>query len=610
MNATQGTATTPSRRPTWQGLALTILVVVGIWAGSRLAPEFFNQYRLLMLCFGVVYAMAALPLNLLMGHAGQISLGHAAFLGVGAFTGGAVAGRLGLPFVTALIIAAAVGGIIALGVGVPALRIRGLFLALVTLGFGLALSSFVFRIPAVTGGYAGTAVPRPQIGTYVLRSNADLFVLFSLLFAAVWLLDRRVLRTTVGRSFRALKDNEDVAASLGVDVTAAKLQAFVLYGAGTAVAGLCLATTIGFAQIEVFTFDLSLLFVVIVVAGGLGSKVGVALAAAAFAILPRWMQWLEGWELVLGPAVLLQALVRHPDGLGALLHRPAASRPQSTDEQPRRIELPRAPRPEGQRPGQLEVDRIEVTFGGLRALDKLSLDVPPGQITGLIGPNGAGKTTLLQVISGFVTPRAGNVRLDDRELTGLAPHERTVAGLGRTFQNVGLIPSLSVRENILLAQHTAADYGRWTALLPLPKVATAERELHHKAAAVLAGLGLADEADRPLGHLSHGQQRIVELAAVLLSSPRVLLLDEPTAGLSPAAVEALAASIRQLRDEGQTILLVEHHLPFVRATCDLVHVLDAGRHLVTGSPEQVQRDPLVISAYLGTTEERPHALDR
>jgi ABC-type branched-subunit amino acid transport system ATPase component/ABC-type branched-subunit amino acid transport system permease subunit len=593
-------------------IGLGVLVLVGILALGHSMPNVFSPYLFLMLCFGVAYALAALPLNLLMGHAGQISLGHAAFLGVGAFAGAITVGRLGLPFLAAILVAAVVGGVIALAIGIPALRIRGMFLALVTLGFGLALSSFVFRIPAVTGGYAGIGMPRPRIGTYMLSANVDLLVLLLIMLAVVWALDRQLLATIAGRAFRALREDERVAASLGVDITGSKLQAFVLYGALTAVAGVGLVTVIGFAQIEVFPFDLSLLFVVIVVAGGLGSRSGVAVVAAAFAIVPRWLSWLHGWELVLGPAVLLHALARHPEGLGSLLgyrQRPRATELDTDDMAgvPSQIELP-AGRPDDERGSHgspLEVVGLTVSFGGLRAVDDLSLAVEPGRITGIIGPNGAGKTTLLEAISGFVAADGGAVLLAGHDITALKPHERAQHGLGRTFQDVGLIPSLSVRENVLLAQHMSAGYGPWTGLLPSRRVRSAERRLRERADEALEALGFMDHADHRLRDLSHGMQRIVELAAVLLSGPSVLLLDEPTAGLSPAAVEALAASLRRLRDEqGPTIIVVEHHLPFVRAICDSVHVLRAGRHLASGSPADVQRDERVVAAYLGSSGDR------
>ena len=575
-------------------------------------PGPLNQYHALVLCFGVTYVLAALPLNLLMGYAGQISLGHAAFLGAGAYTSGIIAGRLGLPFLTGVAVAAAVGGLAALVIGLPALRIRGLYLALVTLGFGLAMSSMVFRLRAVTGGYAGLAVPRPQSGSFVFTRNTDLLGLLMAVLVAVWALDRNVLRTKVGRAFLALRRDGEVAASLGIDVARYKLYAFVLYGALSAIAGSVLGHVIGFAQTESFSFDLSLLFVVIVVLGGIASRPGVAMAAFLFGATPRFFGFLKGWDLVLGPLVVLFTLVRHPGGLGEglrdagdlLRHRQTARQPSPDDDQvgmAATLVLPRPARaviPLTRPP--LEVGGVSVRFGGLAAVDDVSFAVQPGTITGLIGPNGAGKTTLFNVISGLVRPAAGRVLLCGRDVTRLAPHRRTAIGLGRTFQHIGLVPDLTVLDNLVLAQHDLAGYGALEALVYLPRVARRERELHDRGQATLSALGFERFAATPLERLSHGQQRIVELAAALLTAPAVLLLDEPSAGMSPAAAEALAARLLQVRDElGQTILLIEHHLPLVMATCSTVHVMDAGRLLVSGAPEDVRRDPAVVAAYLG-----------
>ena len=580
-----------------------ILGRAGVWG--------FDQYHALILCFGVTYALAALPLNLLIGYAGQISLGHAAFLGIGAYSSGIIAGRLGLPFTLGLVVAAAVGALAALVIGLPALRLRGLYLALVTLGFGLAMASMVFRLRSVTGGYAGQAVPRPQAGTFVFLRNADLLAIIVVIFGLVWALDRNLLRTKVGRGFLALREDEEVAAAFGVDVPLYKLYAFALYGALSAIAGSVFGHVVGFAQQESFTFDLSLLFVVIVLIGGLRSRPGVATAAFFFGVTPRFFTFLKGWELIIAPAIVMFTLVRHPGGLGQTFGelRGLRTRKVATHEDDDEAETSSAslvlPRPAGEgveRRGTtpLEVRDVTVRFGGLVAVDSASLTVEAGQITGLIGPNGAGKSTLFNAISGFVRPTKGRVLLHGTDVTDAPPHRRAALGIGRTFQNIGLVKDLTVTENLLLAQHRLAGYGPLTALVHLPAVGKGERALRDRADETLHALHFERFATSELRELSHGQQRIVELAAALLTAPGVLLLDEPSAGMSPAAAEALAERLLQVRDElGQTILLIEHHLPLVLATCSTVHVMDAGRMLTSGAPADVTADPSVVAAYLG-----------
>jgi branched-chain amino acid transport system ATP-binding protein len=256
----------------------------------------------------------------------------------------------------------------------------------------------------------------------------------------------------------------------------------------------------------------------------------------------------------------------------------------------------------------LEVHGATVDYGGLRAVDEVSLEIRPGTIVGLIGPNGAGKTSLFNAISGFAPLTSGTVCLDGRDLTSLPPHRRAAAGLSRTFQNIGLAKELTLRENLRLAQHAQATYDDVSALLRSKHVRQVEASLDEQATAAMTALGLERYADTPVRRLSIGQQRLVEIAAVLLSRPRLLMLDEPAAGLSPAASESLAERLIGLRDEhDQTLLLIEHNVPLVFATCDYVYVMDAGGLLAQGTPDELVRNDRVLDAYLGTAYVDPAA---
>jgi branched-chain amino acid transport system ATP-binding protein len=269
--------------------------------------------------------------------------------------------------------------------------------------------------------------------------------------------------------------------------------------------------------------------------------------------------------------------------------------------------LPVLPRPAGlpERPqvagaNLLHVSGMTVRFGGLLAVDDVTLEVPRGQIVGLIGPNGAGKSTLFNAISGLVKPQAGTVRFLGQEIQSLPPHARSGRGIGRTFQNIGLAKGLSVRENFLLAQHVVADYNIGSALLYLRNAARVEAELEARAAMAIAALGFERFTDTPLRNLSHGQQRIVELGCSLVTAPELLMLDEPSAGMSPGAAESLAARLRDLRDElGRTVLLIEHNVPLVLDVCDYIYVLNFGSILAHGTTEAIARRPEVIGAYFG-----------
>ncbi|HEX8002574.1 MAG TPA: branched-chain amino acid ABC transporter ATP-binding protein/permease [Mycobacteriales bacterium] len=569
--------------------------------------------RMLTLAIGVCYACAALSLNLLMGYAGQISLGHFALLGCGAFTGGVLMGatRMGLPFLVAVPAAALVGAAVAFVIGLPALRLRGLYLAIVTIAFSYAMVESIFRWRPLTGGSAGVEVPRPIVNTFVFNRNADYLAVCLLLFAGLWLVDRNVTRTRLGRAFQAIRADESVAQAYGVDVARYKLLAFVVSGAFAGVAGAMYGSLFGFVNASSFDLQYSLLLVIVVVVGGLGSRAGVTAAALFYAILPRWLSALEGWDLIVGALLLMYAVSSQPGGIAEAVREARArraARSRDADEEPPLPTLPDMPRPSGLAERQrepvgtplLRVRDVTVRFGGLVAVDGASLDVERGKIVGLIGPNGAGKTTLFNAVSGLVRTESGTVEILGRDVTRAAPHQRAAAGVGRTFQLIGLAKDQSVTENLLLAQHSVAGYTAPEALLWTARAPRAERELRERAREAVAALGFERYADTPVKYLSHGQQRIVELGCVLVTAPELVMLDEPSAGMSPGAAENLAVRLADIRDQlGRTVLVIEHNIPLVLDLCDDLYVLDAGRVIASGPAREVASRPEVVGAYLG-----------
>jgi branched-chain amino acid transport system permease protein len=597
------------------------VIVVGVIA-SLLAPALVHigvvtEYAAFVIGTGVALAAAAMSLNLLMGYAGQISLGQYSLLGVGAFLSGWMtsAHHLGLPFLIALPAAALAGAGAAFLVGLPALRLRGLYLAVVTIAMSFALTESIFRAKSIGGGSAGIDLPRPQVNNFIFTHNGDYLGVLVALLVLVWWFDTNVTRTTLGRAFRAIKSDESVAASFGVDVTAFKLGAFALSGAMAGIAGLMYGHLAGTVNSESFQFEKSLLLVVVVVVGGLGSRVGVLGAAAFYALFPVVMPALFGngvlgYQIVIGAFFLVVTMARNPAGLAGSVRelleerKQRAEPPVNTTAMPPLPVLPRPTalgEPEDNAGGVvLSCLDIRVHFGGLVAVDDASLEVPRGRTVGLIGPNGAGKTTLFDVLSGRRQPDSGHVELLGKDVSSQGAAQRAKAGLGRTFQNIGLVRDLSVTENFLLAQHHVAGYDPFSALIYTPPVARGERELRERADAAIEALGFERYARTPVANLSIGQQRIVELGAVLLTAPEVVLLDEPAAGMSPAAAENLAERLIDLRDVlGRTVLLIEHNIPLVMATCDDLYVMAAGRIIAHGAPDDVVRDDLVLEAYLG-----------
>ena len=575
---------------------------------ARAMPRLFPESLAIVLTVGVAMAVAALSLNLLLGYAGQISLGHAAFIGIGAFGASTVVDRWRGPMVVGFLLAAVLGALISLLIGLPALRLRGLFLALVTIVFGLSVQASLFRWDVFTRGSVGVALPRRIVGEHMVANEATFLSVALVVLVGVWLVDRNVMHTKLGRAFRAIREDETAAQSFAIDVTRYKLFAFVIAGAVAGLGGALYGHAVGFVNSDAFTLEMSLRVLAFVIIGGIGRRWGAATAAILLSLSPKLPSLLQGYEFVLAALVLLYNVVRFPEGLAGLMDiavgRARARRTAGEAEPTLRVPVfPVIPHKGGdERLGDtvLTARGISVRFGGLVAVDDVSIEVRRRTVVGLIGPNGAGKTTLFNAIAGSLPASASSITLDGVEIAGEPAWARATAGIGRTFQLVGLPRELTVRESILLAQHRYARYGDASALFFTRRVAGTEAELSELTDRIIEELGFARYADTPVGRLSIGQQRLVEIAAVLAQGPKLLMLDEPSAGLSPAAAEQLAERLTELRDEhGQTILLIEHNVPLVLDVCDHVYVMNAGAMLAEGEPRSLARKPEILSAYLG-----------
>ena len=576
-------------------------------------PKLLEQHHYFNLDVGVAMAVAAISLNLLLGYTGQISLGHAGFLAAGAFASGIMTSRWHASMVFGLLFAMAVGAAVAFVLGLPALRLSGLYLGIVTVIFGLAMQSSILRSSVLSGGSAGVPMFRRVWGSTTTTDNAVFLVVSLLLLLAVWLIDVNVVGTRLGRAFRTIRENEAVAQAFGIPVTRYKLLAFTISGAMAGLAGAMYGHTIGFVNNEKpFDSTMSLMLVIIVMVAGAGRRLAVVLAALLFWLFPSFIESLHQWSYVLGAFLLMATVRTHPDGIADMLaHFRRPPRDDADDGSDGDEELPALPQlPAPARALDpvasladvplLDVRGVSVRFGGLTAVDDVSLSVPAGSVVGLIGPNGAGKSTLFNAISGLVRTEGGQISLRGKEIQSLRCDQRASLGIARSFQHVGLARDLSVRENFLLAQHQLAPYNDVEALLMLPRAARAEAEFRARADEAIAALGFEAMADMPVRHLSGGQQRIVEIACLLVTAPELVLLDEPSAGMAPAAAESLAARLRDLRDAlGRTVLLIEHNVPLVLDTCDYVYVLDAGRLIAEGPPAEIAANRSVIDAYFG-----------
>ncbi len=605
------------------GAAATIAVVVSYGLGGI---GLLTNFRALVLGTAACFAIAALSLNVILGYAGQLSLGHIALMGFGAFVGAKLTGplELRLAFVPSLVVAVLLTGAVGFLMGLPALRLRGLYLAIVTLAFQYAMWQSLFRSRPLSAGSGGVSFPRPWIGNYEFRTNASYLAVILVVGVVVWLADTNLTETKVGRALQAIRADEEVAASFGIDVTRYKLLAFTFSGMVAGAAGFLYGHLLRFVGADSFPLLQSLLLVIVVVVGGAGSRPGIAVAAAFFGVFPVVLENAIGkeaatnWGTVIGGSLLLLTVVLNPGGLAASMReqlterrhrreqREAPASEAEPEAEPVHVAFPRPPATVASREASgdvLEAREVVVDFGGVRAVDDASLQVARGRIVGLIGPNGAGKTTLFNAITGIVRARSGRFFLAGEDITGLAAHQRARRGIGRTFQLVGLARDRSVTENLLLAQHQLAAYTPLEAICGVGRAPATERELRRRAAEALDTLGFGRYADSPVRELSGGQARIVEMACALLTAPELLMLDEPSAGLAPAAVESLGERLVELRDESaRTILLIEHNIPLVLDACDEVYVMSEGAIIAHGSPREVVAMDSVVEAYMGRVE--------
>ncbi len=597
--------------------AIAVAVAVG---GSLL----LGNVKLSILVGVGVTAIAALGLDVLVARTGQLSLAHAAFLGVGAFTAINVGSR-GAPWPVAILAAVIVTSAAAILTGLPSLRIRGLQIAITTLAFQEFAEEFLFSRNDVTA--ADRTLSRPSF----LHSDVRLYLFALAALALVLLVRYRLSVTKAGRSFLAVRDIEDRARCFGVEPGQSKLLAYAISGAIVGLAGSVLALKAGsISAKDPFLLLESLQLVAIVVVGGAGSAAGIVTAAVLVKGLPQFSSTIPLTHLravrivpIASAALLVVAIVAAPQGIGGLyravgrfLDRRLGARGRARPEpRPRPTDAVAAahgaatlrlvPRPLPLRmpvPALLEAREVRVAYGGVTALDGVSLEVRRGEIVGLIGANGAGKSTFFNAVSGLA-PVKGSIRYRGVELVGRAASSRSALGAARTFQDLGLLRAETVAENVLLAQTWLARYPAAAGIVGLGSALRTERELRRRAGLALELFGLGHLASERLGDLPYGTMRIVEIASAVAAGPDLLMLDEATAGLGPDESHALGDRFLAVRDElGLTLVVVEHHVPLIARVCDYAYCLESGVLIAEGKPDDVTAQPQVVESFLGRAD--------
>ncbi len=574
------------------------------WLCVPLLPGVPNFWITLANYAGIA-GIVAVGLVVLTGYGGMTSFGQATFMGCGAYASALLTTGAGFSPWLALPMALLGSGAAALALGAITLRLSGHYLALGTIAWAVSLYYLVGNLDLLGRNDGLSGIPPLRLGSLALTGSREYFVVVWVAVAAVVVLTLNLLDSRVGRAIRALRGGATAAASFGVDLPRTRILAFTYAAVLAGLAGWLYAHMQRSVNPTPFGLGASIQYLLMAVVGGAGSVWGGLLGAALVTVvndqlqnlLPRLLGHQGNYETIVFGILLVLVLQTAPDGLWPHLRRlfRTAARPRRVPGDAavlpvRTLPLPGAP--------VLSATGLRKTFGGLVAVNDVALQLNAGEIVGLIGPNGAGKSTTFNLLTGVARASGGQIRFLGRDISGLTPPQIARLGIARSFQHVKLVPGMSVIENVALGAHLRGAAGPVSALLRLDRAE--EARLFAEARRQIVRVGLAGHADQRADRLALGQQRVVEIARALCLDPVLLLLDEPAAGLRYAEKAELAALLRRLRQDGVTVLLVEHDMDFVMNLTDRLVVMEFGSKLAEGSASAIRANPAVIEAYLGS----------
>lgn len=632
---------------------MTRSLALAVFCALALVPLLIqNPYYVHMVTVVLIFAIVLFGLDLIVGHVGEVSLGHFGLFAIGAYATGLLVVKLEVPLPVALLAAAAITAGFGACLAFPALRTSGPYLAMVTLAFGTIALVVLNEWTELTQGARGLAVAKPVI--FGVKINAPLFYwIVFICFSLSWIFMGRIVDSPYGRAFQALQGSPIASDSVGVSPVNYKVLAFALSAAFTGLAGGLYAFSEEYITPQSFNFELTIIFLLALIVGGRtnrwGALVGATLAVwlpnllgniatfrimvvASTLILAAFMAWRayggnRDWRMWLPVVVsagvmvmsfqlttmteqrltifgliLLGTIVYLPNGIvGAIMDifdQRAARQAQETQGETKPFVLPMQVAEES---SSLALDDVTVRFGGLKAVSGLSTEIEAGRTHSLIGPNGAGKTTLINTLTGLYTPATGTIFIGKRSIAGAGMAAIAKLGVARTFQNIQLFGQMTVLQNALVGRHRSYRSNLLDVVLGTPRFRREEREQTARAHEFLAFVGLDALADEDGRSLPYGKQRLLEIARALATEPKILLLDEPAAGLTPSEIEDLVRILERIRASRVTMVLIEHHMNVVMGISDKITVLDFGEKIAEGRPNEVAEDRKVIEAYLGSS---------